>query len=340
MDIGGVQDWPSGFHPWTQGVISSAPALMIVGSYRCGTTSLFSYLAGHPEINPSLIKEPGFFFSRRIRETPSPYPAGHEVWAYLSMFRRKNAPVLLEGTANYLHDPGCAERILGALPNAKVIIALREPVARLISWYKFIQLRQWWDGTCGFERWIREQQADHRPVDQRPYHLQALQHGLYSDYVRKYLDVFGRERVHIVWFDELKRDPRAVMIRICRFIGIAPGYYDTYVFPTQNEAMKIRRPRVFRIYRGLHRLFFRLLQPFPRLQHELRVLFFGYFEPAILGFFTGPADPVSVPETLQDELRRFYSHDLAALCAVTGQDVPWLGAYSRRIACATGERQA
>ena len=70
-------------HPWVEGVITEEPVLLIVGSYRCGTTSLFDYLAAHPALRPSIIKEPGFFFSERWAAQPSFYPPGEEARAYL-----------------------------------------------------------------------------------------------------------------------------------------------------------------------------------------------------------------------------------------------------------------
>ncbi len=317
-----------GYHPWVREPISHNEMLIIAGGYRCGTTSLFACLSGHPEINPSLIKEPAFFFSLRLLEQPQiSYPPGHEVWAYLSMFRKKGGRVLLEGTSNYLNDPGCAARIARGLPRAKVILLLREPVARLLSWYKFLRLQGQLDPRLGFETWIHEQMSDPRPVDQRPYPLQAVEHCRYGRYVEEYLRVLGQDRVLILWFDDFKHDPRAVMRRVCRFSGIAADYYEHYSFAVQNESMKLRRPRAFAAYRKLHRGFFRLLRPWPRLQHLMRVGLFGVVEPKILPLFTGPADPVEISPRLQHELRDYVRADLPALRALTGADAPWRAAY-------------
>lgn len=314
-------------HPWLSGTLTDEPMLIIGGGYRCGTTSLFSYLAGHPEISPSLIKEPCFFFSMRLAQQPSAYPSGHEAWAYRSMFRKKGARVLMEGTSNYLNDPGCAARIKRALPNARVVLLLREPVARLVSWYKFLRLQNQLDPGMTFEDWIRRQLDDPRPVDERPYPLQAVEHCRYSRYVDEYLRVLGPERVIVLWFDDLKRDPRATTQQVCDFAGVAPEYFDDYQFSTRNESMKIARPRLFAAYRKLHRGVFRLLRPWPRLQHELKVQLFGVVEPRLLPLFAGPANPVHVPEHLARTLRRCLRDDLAPLGSLTGMEVPWQAAY-------------
>ncbi len=320
----------SGAHPWTNGIVSEAPALFIVGSYRCGTTSIFRYLADHPEINPCSIKEPGFFFSRRILEKPSAYPAGHECWAYLSMFRRKPpAHVLLEGTANYLNDPGCAERIRAAFPNARIVIALRDPVSRLLSWYKFILHRGWWPAQSGFEEWVNAQLRDTRPLTERPYHLQAFEHGFYSGYIAKYFQVFGKDRVKIVWFDDLIQKPTDCLVALSEYAGISTDFYNSYRFPKENEAMKITRPRALALYRKIHRGILRLFTAFPRFHHSLKVILYGHIEPKIIGLFTGSADPLTVSGAVQDDLRARYCSDLAKLQDITGRVPPWKNRFEK-----------
>ncbi|HUP91352.1 MAG TPA: sulfotransferase [Solimonas sp.] len=319
---------PAGQHPWASGPVTEREMLVVGGGYRCGTTSMFSHLAAHPEVSPSLIKEPAFFFSLRLAEQPQvSYPPGHEVWAYLSMFRKRGARVLLEGTSNYLNDPGCAARIARGLPRAKVILLLREPVARLVSWFKFLHLQGQLADTVTFESWIGEQLADTRPLEQRPYAMQAIGHCHYAPYVEEYLRVLGRERVLLVWFDEFQRDPRAVLQRVCRFAGIAADFYEHHELPRHNESIRIRRPRAFAVYRRLHRGFFKLLRPWPRAQHELKVRLFGSVEPRLMPFFTGPARPVEVSPELRRQLRAHFRSDLAPLRDLTGTEVPWRAEY-------------
>lgn len=320
-----------GAHPWTSGVVTDEPMLIVAGGYRCGTTSLFRYLAGHPEINPSLIKEPAFFFSLRLRQQPPAYPPGHEVWAYRSMFRKRGARVLMEGTSNYLNDPGCAARIARALPQARVVVLLREPVARLVSWYKFLRFQGHLPATLPFEQWIEAQLADSRPTAERAYSLQAVDHCRYAPCLAEFFAALGRERVLPLWFDEIKNSPQAVMQRVCRFAGIDPDYFLRFTFPAQNESMRIARPRLFTAYRKLNRGLIRILRPWPRLQHEFKVQLFGRIEPRLLPLFTGPAASVQVPESLAQRLRAHLSSDIAPLGALTGSNVPWQTTYLARV---------
>lgn len=321
-----------GSHPWIPGggPLTLQHALIIVGGYRCGTTSLHAHLAGHPEINPSTIKEPAFFFSARLTDDPPIYPRGHEAEAYLAMFRKRSGRVLLESSATYLNDPASAARIARAMPNARVVIMMREPVARLVSWYRFRILQGWTSPRTPFEAWARAQLEDPRPAAERPYFQNALHHGLYAHYIPAFLRAFGRERVHFVSFDDMRRDVAATVRDVCCFAGITPDHFDRYEFPRQNEAMKIRRPLAFRVYRRLHgALFGALRAPFPRLTFRLREHFFGVVEPKLLGFFTGPADEVEMSPALREALVDYYRADLEPLREILGRPAPWNDAYAR-----------
>ncbi len=310
--------------PWLRGVLTEQDMLIIAGGYRCGTTSLFSYLASHPDINPSVIKEPAFFFTLRHREQPqTSYPPGDEVWAYLSLFRRRRAPVLMEGTSNYLNDPGCAERIHAALPGAKVVILLRDPVARLESWYRFLRFQHQIDPQLSIDAWVEQQLADPRATEQRPYPLQAVDHCAYAAYVESYVRVFGTQRLLPLWFDELKADPHAVTQRVCRFAGLDPQRLGRAQFRTENASSRIRYLRLFTAYRRSHRVLIRLLQPLPRCQFRFKTWLFGRFEPWLLRRLTAPADRPALSPALVRRLRAHFAADEARLAAILHSAPPW-----------------
>ena len=312
-------------HPWCRGPITDDRALIVAGTYRAGTTSLFTYLAGHPEIRPAKIKEPGFFFSLKWTEQPPPFPAGDEVAAYLSMFPRQPAGgVLLEATPNYLHDAGAAGRIAEAMPRAKIVLILREPVERLVSWYQH-SLFQSRLVDVSFDDWIVPQ-LEHGGPEPQDYMQLALAHGRYSDDVAEFIRVFGRDGVHVIWFDDLRSDPRPVMEGVCRFAGIDPGYFATYEFAVQNAAMQMRRPRVHRAYMYFCRVVLRALAWSPRIQFRVKKVLFSAI-PRYLPFVTQPAEEVAVAPELRRRLHDHYRDDLARLRELLGRPAPWEGRY-------------
>jgi hypothetical protein len=105
------------------------PNLFIVGAAKAGTTSLYHYLAGHPDIYVAPVKEPHFF--SQIRPDPkleafSPH-VGEEA-TYLSLFASAGAEKLRgEASTSYLWHQDAADAVQERCPDAKIIIILRDP---------------------------------------------------------------------------------------------------------------------------------------------------------------------------------------------------------------------
>ncbi|MDJ0953309.1 MAG: sulfotransferase domain-containing protein, partial [Acidimicrobiia bacterium] len=111
------------------------PTFVILGGQRCGTSSLYKYLGQHPEIAPSLRKEIEYF--------TIDYGNG-ELWyrAHFPLALRRlisrlfgRSLVTFEATPDYLFDPRAPERLQRLLPEARLIVLLREPVSRAFSHY-------------------------------------------------------------------------------------------------------------------------------------------------------------------------------------------------------------
>lgn len=115
-------------------------SLILIGPPRCGTTALFRWLSGHPEIAPSERKELNFFTG---------FSASHDQFdlgaqrPYLEYFRiGPSARISLEASPLYSHPQVSAQaitRIASVLPDAKIMVMLRDPVSRFISHYQVNQ---------------------------------------------------------------------------------------------------------------------------------------------------------------------------------------------------------
>jgi hypothetical protein len=312
-------------HPWVKGPISHDPFLIVAGTYRSGTTSLYSYLAGHPEIAASSVKEPAFFFPPRWTAQPPAYPPGHEVESYLSLFKAKPTSRLrLEATPNYLHDPGCAARLRFALPEARIVLTLRDPVERLVSWFKHLRLTGFLPESLDIESWIRAQLASPEAVGSLPYPYQAVAHGRYTADVASFMEAFGRDRVLVLWFDALQSDPLQVMRRVCAFAGLSADFYDGQTLRPQNESMQFRDRRWFTRYLSLRRWIGRPVRALPRLRFRIKEIL-NKVEPYYVRLLTQPADPVVLPAELRRQLRAYYRQDTAELGRLLGEEVPWAG---------------
>ncbi len=105
------------------------PEVLIVGGQRCGTTSLFNYLAAHPQVRGPLRKEVHFF--SRYWDRGLGWYGAHFPTPPL----RGASPVTIDATPYYLFHPRAALRAQIVLPGAKIVALLRDPVERAYSHY-------------------------------------------------------------------------------------------------------------------------------------------------------------------------------------------------------------
>jgi hypothetical protein len=197
------------------------PDVFIVGAPKCGTSAMDHYLAGHPEIY--MAKKEMHVFGSDLRFGPQFYRRDHE--AYMTEFATRNGERRAgEASVWYLFSTQAAAEIHAFNPEARIIIMLREPAEMLHSLYH--QFR--FDGNEHLRTFEEALAAeDERRAGRRLTRQTYLAQGLvyretarYTEQVRRYFDVFGRERVHVIIYDDLAADVRAVYCRALEFLGV------------------------------------------------------------------------------------------------------------------------
>lgn len=205
-----------------------APNFFIVGAAKAGTTSLHAYLSVHPQVFMPSLKEPHYFADFELSpEFDNFLPVIRRRRDYQDLFKDSGGFAAIgEASPSYLCDAEAAERIKSAIPNAKIIISLRNPVERAYSHYLM-------DFNRGSESLPFEQALEFDLARQEKgwgKSSQYIELGLYARQVKSFVDTFGRERVYVVLFEDLVRDTRATMQGIARFLGIDPDAYPASAF--------------------------------------------------------------------------------------------------------------
>src|SRR4051812_8236201 len=307
----------------TEREVDDARYLLVAGSYRSGSTALFRYLSAHPQVAPSRVKETGFFLPA-VEETPSEYRFGRDSLAsYASLFPAAGPDsVRVEASPGYLYYAESAHAINAALPNARIVVSLREQVAWLVSWYKTLKALGILDPALGFDEFIEAQVTDARPWRERPHGYRAVDHGHYAKFVEQYIGVFGADRVLVTWFDDLSERPQEVMRRVASFTALDPATYDSYEFKTVNPSVKLRSQRSHEIYSRLRRGAVRVASVRPRTSDALkRVL--PRIDDRFYALITEPADDVQPSPETRSMLRELYADDNRRLATIVGAPVPW-----------------
>lgn len=299
----------------------SAPTYLILGgTTKAATTSVFTYLRDHPEVCGATLKETRYFLDT---EYPLPIPRSYREGAgnYERYFDPcAGRPVRVEATPDYLYSEETPDALRRHLSDVRCVFILRDPVDRLVSWYRFARQNGQLPSDCSFETYV-SQQLDGTAPSGQPW--RAVEQGRYARYLRPYIDVLGRNRVETLFFEEVTGRPREALRRIASFAGIDADFYDAYTFRVRNRTRDVRSARLHAAYRWLLRTVRYRVHQWPWLHSALRRLR-AWIDPLYYAFAARTDEPtVDVPPALRGRLRRYYAGDVKALTALLNETPPW-----------------
>lgn len=280
------------------------PNFLIVGAARSGTTSLYEWLSGHPEVFLPAWKEPSYFvngYGIKDREQ------------YLALFAGgQGKKAIGEASAAYLAAPESPQWIRRELSSPRIIMILRDPVRRAMSLYAWMTMEGY--EPCGsFEAALDAEprrMADPEFVRNCPQYFWDYYYftsGLYAQQVQRYLEVFGRSQMRIYLFEELAKNPAALFADVCTFLEIDPAFKPALSPTNQGRVPRFKRAQYA----------FRAAKSLPGLG--------GVASAAMeLNRRLGPDQRINAPTERQ--LRDKYRSDIAALAQLINKDLSaWLG---------------
>lgn len=212
------------------------PDYLIIGAQRSGTTSLYNYLRAHPQVLPAVPSKGVHYFDmhpdRSLRWYRAHFPSE-------AQRRRCEGPagvraVTGEASPYYVFHPHGPARAAAAVPDARVIVMLRDPVERAYSHYQQEYARGFEDSET-FERALElepERLAGERErmLADPGYESSAYQHhsylarGEYADQLTAWRERFPAERLLVICTERFFADPRAGYVETLRFLGLPdPG---------------------------------------------------------------------------------------------------------------------
>ena len=215
------------------------PNFFIAGAPKCGTTSLHSYLQAVPGIYMSRIKEPNYFSRVAIPDDHPMVKPIRDESQYLQLFAQAGeAKIVGEASPTYLQDPEAPMLIDRAVPDAKILLSLRDPVERLYSLYLMML-----NSRSGLGTFAEEIERGLALQGDRNLALLRLEVGLYDEQVRRFRDVFGDQRLKIVIFEEFMTDVPAALREVLEFLGVEHAV-DNVAAPVYRKFGVVRNPLV------------------------------------------------------------------------------------------------
>jgi hypothetical protein len=195
-----------------------APDFFIVGHHKSGTTAMYEMLRRHPQIYMPALKEPRYFASD-LREQFEPARSGrlpHTLEEYLALFDGA-APGQVKGEASpsYLRSSVAARAIAEVQPDARIIAILREPASFVRSLH-LQMLQDHVETEPELRKAVEGERIERAGRSVRRY----SDHVDYVEQLRRFEEVFGRERMLVLIFDDFRADNRATIATVLEFLGV------------------------------------------------------------------------------------------------------------------------
>lgn len=241
------------------------PNLVVAGAPKCGTSSLYRWLADHPRACGSKVKETFYLMDEGhplLRKGSNFHTRGLEGYAEFFNDCDGRARVVFEATTHYMYQRTAIE-VLSKLPTKpQVVFMLRKPSERVYSSFRYSQnnlanVRR----DLTFARFVELSKENGNGValeDATGASSFVLRNDIgfsrYVEHVSPWIERFGRERVHVLLFEDLKENPRAFMKDFTARVRLDSSFYDTYDFPLKNETFGVRYPSLHRGVRKLNEL--------------------------------------------------------------------------------------
>lgn len=217
------------------------PNFFIVGAPRCGTTALYQYLQQHPDIFMPYRKEPMYFGS----DLPKRQPHLNEC-SYVRLFRAGGQAARRgEASVWYLYSESAPREIADFCRDPRILIMVRNPADMIASLHSHLLFITNEDIASLSEALEAE---NDRSAGRRlpgnvwwPRSLLYREMARFAPHIERYFEVFGRERVKVVLYDDLQVDAPAIYRSVLAFLEVDPQFVPRFEVVNRNKKARSRR---------------------------------------------------------------------------------------------------
>lgn len=315
----------------------------VVGAPRCGTTSLSHILRNHPEVCFPLVKEPHFFALHDVRGLHDEALRDRVQDDYLDRFFPDCGAlrVAADCSVTYLYTPEQLAPILELWPESRFVVAVRDPLRMLPSLHQRLfyigdeTIRRFEDAWKASEDRKAGRRIPKRCAD--PRWLRYDEAARFGTYVDRLFKTVGRDRCHVVVFDDLLADPVRVSRQVLDFLDLHQPI--SFEIPHERSGRDVRLAWLQRLLKRPPKPVFDLVAP---SHHRVRT---GAAEPdkssnaatdtvmalrkRLLRWNRRPAVRRAIDSAVQEDIRRHYQGEIQLLSRLIGRDLShWLQSSS------------
>ena len=287
------------------------PNTFLIGAQKSATTSVFDWIAQHPDVcGPISLKDFPFFarddyFEKGLDSLSKVYvEEGYQ-----------NHKIVLQGCVQYMFYPQAIDRIYSFNPDSKLILILRNPVYRAISAYSYFHKMKL--ETLSLSEALDKEQERVESDDFRiTSELTYVEHGYYGKQLEYIFQKFDKKNVLVLKFEDVQSRPEWAMDQIFSFLDIDPDF--TPDFTLLNRTGKVRFKLIQNAFfkkNAFRKFLVNLLDPvFPLHKRQKMRLYIKEWNTA-----SGKKEE----DKYEDEkmrLKQLYKNDIDLLESITGLD--------------------
>lgn len=203
------------------------PNLILGGAPKSGTSSLYFWLAAHPEVFASQTKETFFFADKVNHFNKHCNCIEHNIEDYSNYFKKASPKnkILFEATAAYLYSKNALHHFSKFNPPPKIIFILREPSAQIYSHYKMEKYRTK-KTSLNLQEYIQLPKID--------------MYVNYPEFLKKWIQNYPKGLIKILIFEDVIENKKLRMQEIADFLQINTSFYTDFQFEHRNESINTR----------------------------------------------------------------------------------------------------
>lgn len=291
-----------------------------IGAAKSGSSWLSYLLEQHPEVNMSSRKEVAYFNEYHFHGEANE-AAQFDLDYYHQFWNFQSGKKHVEFSPQYLFAKGTAEKIHSYNPHAKLLVALRDPVKRAHSHFKYDQ---------GFNQLIAKDLSFKAALQKHDYLKVA---GNYAAQLKPYFELFPREQIKVFILEHAIENPHETVQELYKFVGVDPGFCPDISAVNESKAIadnwKSKLVQIpSKIKQGLEKsspVFRKVLSPLKKTPWYIQLV---EKKTKMLESQTVPVEKGSVPSEVAKDLFHYYEKDVADLEELLGLELKTWKAYN------------
>jgi hypothetical protein len=271
-----LKELASKFYRQTTAPLRQLPDFLVIGVVKGGTTSIFKYISQHPQVAPGIAKEVKYFKNNNY--------AKHDLNWYRSHFPlnrqiTKDMRITGEASPQYFHNPEAPSRVHQVMPNAKLIVLLRNPVDRAYSHYSMnkrnLKQKRGVEVQAEFKKVVEEEMdllsrfrppappsenthsytKENSAIGRKCFHLAS---GIYINSLHRWLSFFAKENFLVLKSEDLFENPELITDQVYQFLCLSShqGVYDVFNEGSRQTIDKDLRERLVEFYKPYNQILY------------------------------------------------------------------------------------